>query len=346
MSLDLAKKIISNYMEMDDGFDKIEIQFFGGEPMLAFPRIREIVDWFHSREWQKEHLFDICTNGTILNEEMKRWLRDNRNRVWVGFSLDGSRTSHNLTRSNSYDKLKDNMPFFLENWPGQFAKMTICAENIPYVAESIIELEELEIPFTSGLVFEDIWGVPIQKRRLLSIYAKQLSQLVEYYSKNPDLFPATIVGREIEYMSDSSTISQSHKEMPRFCGAGHEMIEVDVDGSISPCHRFAKWVTQRNPPALSSANQQKEWKPDKCANCKLISICPSCAGYNWEVNGDSGIRTTYHCEAFKLEVLASAKLQARRLKSKDISISDNISAEEYRMRNKIDSILYLVDKGI
>jgi uncharacterized protein len=158
MDLEVAKSVINHYMELDDGFEHLQIEFFGGEPMLAFNRIKEIVEWVNSRKWRKTHLFDICTNATILTHEMKKWLLDNRDRVIVGFSLDGNRTSHNLTRDSSYNKVNENMPFYLENWPKQFVKMTISAENMRYVAESIIELEEKGIPFTANIVFENIWG--------------------------------------------------------------------------------------------------------------------------------------------------------------------------------------------
>jgi len=105
------------------------------------------VDWFHTKKWYKNHLFFICSNGTILTDEMKTWLEKNKNCVMVGISLDGNKKAHNINRSNSYDQVQKNLPFFLEQWPSQPIKMTINAETLPYVADSIIELEEKEIPF-------------------------------------------------------------------------------------------------------------------------------------------------------------------------------------------------------
>ena len=142
MDFDTAKKIITKYMNKDDEFDLIEIQFFGGEPLLAFPLIKKIVDWFHTKTWKKKHVFFIPTNGTILTDEMKKWLECNRNDVKLGFSLDGNKTAHNLGRDNSYDRVMKNLPFFKENWPEQILKMTIYEETIPYIADSVIELEE------------------------------------------------------------------------------------------------------------------------------------------------------------------------------------------------------------
>ena len=93
-------------------------------------------------------------------------------------------------------------------------------------------------------------------------------------------------------------------------------------------------------------NRQSRWRPGECATCRLIAMCPTCAGYNWEVNGDSGTRTTFHCDAFKLEVLASAKLQALRLaKTKPKELQSLGRDELYRMSRRLDVLLQLTNGG-
>jgi radical SAM protein with 4Fe4S-binding SPASM domain len=125
----------------------------------------------------------------------------------------------------------------------------------------------------------------------------------------------------------------------RYCGAGHEMIMIDVDGNRYPCHRFSPWVTGRSAPA-KLVNRQTTWGPERCAECQLVTICPTCAGFNWQENGDSGIRTTYHCESIKLEVLASAKLQALRLLQQQPENLAQLSFEEvHRNKCRLDAIL-------
>jgi uncharacterized protein len=341
IELDMAKKIILKHMEANDGFQKVCFDFFGGEPLLGFNRIREIVEWFHSREWRKNHLFFIATNGTLLTDEMKSWLCDHKKCVAVGYSLDGTKVAHNLCRDNSYDLVRRNIPFFKENWPNQPAKMTICAETIPYVADSIIELENMGMHFTANVVFEDIWGDQNQKNKLLDIYADELSRLVDYYTESPELFPVSpILTRSSEsiYATRSAEI-----DCFRFCGAGHEMIMYDVDGRSYPCHRFAPWVTKRQAP-IRLVNRQKVWKPKECEICKLINLCPTCVGYNWEVNGDPSMRTTFHCDALKLEVLASAKLEALRLgKMDDDDYFKYYNKNPYRVMKRIEAILELLN---
>jgi sulfatase maturation enzyme AslB (radical SAM superfamily) len=220
MSLDLAKKIVSEQLDADNDLEWIEFDFFGGEPMLAFDLIRDLVDWVHSRQWKKRHLFFIGTNGTILTEEMKDWLTKYKQCVWASISLDGNKIAHDLNRSNSYDSVRRNLRFFVDTWPLQPVKMTISAETIPYVADSVIELEEMEVPFSVNLVFEDIWGPPEQKSKLLKIYAEQLDRLVEYYVAHPDLYPARIVDMKPEYTAPEWFSGQDGEDAcVRYCGA-------------------------------------------------------------------------------------------------------------------------------
>jgi radical SAM protein with 4Fe4S-binding SPASM domain len=241
--------------------------------------------------------------------------------------------------------LKKNLTFFKENWPHQPAKMTICAETIPYVAESIIELEEMGINFTANIGFEDIWGDRENKKRLLDIYEQQLDILVEYYANRPGLYPVSPILEALPgYLSLPDHGKSRQKEEKRYCGAGHEMVVVDVDGSTYPCHRFLPWITGKKLPT-ENANCQTAWQPEECAQCKLILSCPTCAGFNWEINGDTGTRTTYHCDSFKLEVLASAKLEAIKLDNRFNEIDDLNIEEKSKIKNRLESIIDLIETG-
>jgi radical SAM protein with 4Fe4S-binding SPASM domain len=347
MSYDTAQQAIIEYMRTENEFDTVEFDFFGGEPLMAFSLIRDLVNWFHTKGWPKKHIFFISTNGTILSEEIKTWLVKNKGCVIVGLSLDGNKIAHDLNRSNSYDQVRANIPFFMEHWPNQPAKMTISAETIPYVADSIIELEGMNIPFSANIVFEDIWGSPAHKAELLEIYSQQLERLVDYYVAHPDLFPARIVDIRPEFILDEVASRRVGEDCVRWCGSGHEMITVEVDGSRSPCHRYSPWITGKAPPDISQVNRQKVWKPEKCTQCRALNLCPICAGYNWQENGDSSIRTTYHCDSFKLEFQASAKLQALRILQKKPEDLARLSPEEaYKTKVRLDALIEIAENGI
>jgi radical SAM protein with 4Fe4S-binding SPASM domain len=344
MNFDLAIKMIARYMEAEDDFEQIIVDFFGGEPLLAFPLIRQIAEWMKARNWKKQYVFSIGTNGTILTDEMKKWMLENRDSLSVGVSFDGSKKAHNISRDNSFDMVRKNLAFFCGTWPKQPIKMTICAETIPYLKESIIEIEEMGFPFTANIVFENIWGGHDEKRKLLDIYTDQLLQLVDYYTARPELYPVNILDRKIEAIRLKND-KKLDENVKRYCGAGHEMLIVDMDGNVYPCHRFLPWISGRPAPEKIQ-NRQLNWQPEQCENCILLPICPTCAGYNWELNGDSGNRSTYHCEALKLEVLASAKLQAIKLDQNPPDFKSLTQEEIVILKRRSDAILEINEYGI
>lgn len=347
MKFDIAQKALCDYLNAKDDFIFVEIEFFGGEPFLAFPLIRDIVEWTNSNVWSHDYSFSIGTNGTILTDEMKIWLIKNKDIITPAFSIDGTRNAHNSTRSNSYDIVKHNMPFFITNWPDQAAKMTISAETIPFVAESVIELEEMGIQFTANVVFENVWGNVKNKEKLLKTYEKQLSLLVDYYSDHPGLFPVSPMLDSVpEYLELPGFNISKKKNIVRYCGAGHEMVTIDIDGNEYPCHRFLPWITGKPAPKIL-ANRQSAWHPAKCAECKLNLSCPTCAGFNWEINNDTATRTTYHCEAYKLEVLASTKLEALRLSKYSPSELEKLPLKDaQQIKRRLNTALYLIENGI
>jgi uncharacterized protein len=348
MNTMFLKNIVREFMESNNGFESEEFQFFGGEPMLEFDKIKDVVEWFKlNNKWKKRFIFFIGTNGTILTDEMKSWLVNNRSIVTVAPSLDGNKIAHNMGRNNSYEMIEKNLPFFTEMWPKQPMKMTIYRETIPYVAESVIDMEERGFNFTANVVYEDIWGDKETKEMLLREYEKQLNILVDYYSNHPNLEPVgNILAHEIAYFDTQYPKEHTFDgDCLRFCGAGHEMINIDVDGKRYGCHRFAPGISKRNAPT-EYINRQTSWKPEKCTKCKLLSICPTCAGMNWDFNGDSGFRTNYHCDSFKLEVLATAKLQANRLCKIDENSSEFPGEEGLLLKKRIDAIFKMIENGI
>lgn len=210
-----------------------------------------------------------------------------------------------------------------------------------------IEFEEMGLQFTANIAFENFWGNEQEKEMLLKIYENQLSQLVDYYFNHPELFPVSpLLDSVPEYLklSDENTLNEN--KIVRYCGAGHEMLVIDVDGNEYPCHRFLPWITGKSAPK-DFVNRQLSWQPNKCNECKLILSCPTCVGFNWETNGDTGIRTTYHCESYKLEVLASTRLEALRLgKYTPGELEKFPLTKAQQIKRRLNTVFELIEKGI
>ena len=77
MRIETAKEILAEYLNNSKKFSFVNIVLFGGEPFLYFQIVREICEWVWSNEWEVKYIFNFSTNGTLLNNESKEWLKEN-----------------------------------------------------------------------------------------------------------------------------------------------------------------------------------------------------------------------------------------------------------------------------
>jgi len=142
MSLDIANKGIVSTFEraVSENIEYVEILFHGGEPFMAYKRIREICEWLWAREWPVNYICYATTNGTLIHGEIKEWLLKNKHRFCLGLSLDGTRDMHNRNRSNSYEKIdiakKYLIPKILEENKIDNKIISIGDEMLSYLIES------------------------------------------------------------------------------------------------------------------------------------------------------------------------------------------------------------------
>ena len=181
LSPQFIKEKIHEQMLEDNGYKELSIDFFGGEPLMEFETIREVVGWFHRIKWPekaKSYRFVITTNGTLLDDEKKAWFSKYNKVVTLCLSLDGTKEAHNRNRSNSYDSVKQHIDFFRKNWPDQPVKMTISQHTIDQIYDGIVHIHSLGLPVEANVVFEDIWGNEEAKQKLLKVYAEQRTAIL------------------------------------------------------------------------------------------------------------------------------------------------------------------------
>jgi uncharacterized protein len=306
MPFEIALDVVGRYLDSNSlEFDHVQIDFTGGEPLLNFPLICEVVDYVHAKKWRKGFSFAIGTNGTLITPKIRKW-SDEHPCVTFALSFDGIQEAHDKNRSGSYDEVIKNIDFF-KKWPDAAVKMTIGPDAIDKVAGSVKHVHAIGLKVAANVVYEDVWRD--RKTEYLKIFDQQLSELIKFYVDNPKLDPPFLVNVPLE------ALLFPKKKHERFCGSGKNMITVDVEGIEYPCHRFLP-MSSANPtpnPDLSF----KKVRPSKCNNCILLTVCPYCIAYNYECHSDVNQRTTYHCEFIYLQALASAKLQYLKLK-KDV----------------------------
>ena len=128
MTLDMAKRAVDFYRVHSLDCDSATIGFYGGEPLLAFPLIKEIVKYAESVFEGKELSFVTTTNATLLNDEIAEFLME-KNFV-ITFSLDGPKAIQDRNRifpdgKGSYDVVIRNINRMFFEYPKKMSKSGI-----------------------------------------------------------------------------------------------------------------------------------------------------------------------------------------------------------------------------
>lgn len=336
MSLDTAKKSIDwifNHVPKD--VDGVEIGFIGGEPLLEFELIKNIVGYVCDKKPDSPYIFFASTNGTLLTDEMKDWFTEHKKCVWLGISLDGTKETHDHNRSNSFDLI--DIDFFLRTWPEQGTKMTLSDFSLTRLAK--------DIKYLHSLGFTSIDGVnPAEgdfdwdKDEYLKILAPQLSELVEYYVENDKLTPCFIFDKKLYHLEASNLESQ------KWCGIGTGTHFFDIDGKMYPCSFITPMTFPQedlNEIMKTDFYDSNKFIDEDCKNnCYIYPMCPTCAGANYMVNKNFKQRNKSKCRINKLLALFVADMEAKRIQKNPKMYDDKILYHTIEAIKKIRA-LYL-----
>ena len=113
MPLAQAQEIAARHLTEEGSHKRVEFDFIGGEPLIAWDRIVGVVEFVHQHSWPRDCSFSFSTNGTLFNSTIKEWL-DRHSCVAFSFSIDGTRAAHDLNRCGSYARVIQHVPWALE----------------------------------------------------------------------------------------------------------------------------------------------------------------------------------------------------------------------------------------
>ena len=98
--------------------DKFSIEFLGGEPMLAFDIVKAVYEALEKEYANRITDYVITTNGTILNNEILSYLKNNP-KIYFAVSIDGTRWANQLrvlkNGKNSFDIVQHNIKTFIKH---------------------------------------------------------------------------------------------------------------------------------------------------------------------------------------------------------------------------------------
>lgn len=244
-----------------------------------------------------------------------------------GLSLDGNKEMHNLNRCNSFDNI--DLDFFVKNYPTQPVKMTVSPDSLPWLFQGVKFLHEIGFQISNNLAY----GIDWSDETNLAILNAQLSLLIEYYLKNPNVKPCSLLDESIAPLAYYSPNTQCKFE--KHCGAGINMVTYDVNGIPYPCQLFMP---------LSVGNRAKrmgdiyfpEYVPirslnDDCQDCIVNSLCSFCYGSNYKERNNIYSHDKNLCRYNKLLIKARAFFKAKQYILGQLSVDKN--EEQAILRN-------------
>ncbi len=302
MDTALAKEIILKEIEIvknNERFEELEVDFMGGEPLLRFDLIKEIVEWLETGVCPIPFVCFATTNGTLLTPQMKDWFREHRKFACLGASYDGVGSSQEANRGDAAAHV--DLEFFHEVWPKQGFKMTISKESLPFLCDSFIDAYHKGYRIDASLAQGVDWNLEDAK-----IYQQQLRLLMEFYRRTPLAQPCDLLSRGLYGIGEKS------ERQIKYCGSGTYMATYDVDGTMYGCHMFTPLVLGERAVKHSDF---VGWSDDQiltdsaCQGCGFMNWCPTCIGFNLLDRGEVQLRDHRWCAMIAVQAMCACEFQ-------------------------------------
>jgi uncharacterized protein len=323
MSRDVAFKAVDLLLEQERG-RYCEIDFFGGEPLLNFPLIREIVAYAQAAGSRrgKEFTFTLTTNALLLNDEISQFL--NEENISVILSLDGRPAVHDRMRrtadgAGSYKQTLPRIKEFLHtrNYQNYYIRGTYTVHNLDFCSDIEHLLEQ-------GFHSLSLEPVVAAEDADYALRREDLIRLEQEYDRLVELFlQHRAEGRPFHFYHFAIDLEKGPCLYKRLsgCGAGGEYLAAAADGSLYPCHQFVgddtfllgrlgdepfKLDLRRVEQAARFADER-----EACSGCWARYLCgKGCAAASYFMAGDLQRNSELYCALQRIRLERALYLQA------------------------------------
>ena len=270
-----------------------KIKLHGGEPFVDFKSLKTFCEKLWSVSHKEKYKIHITTNGTLVHSEIAKWVSKNKDKLNLKLSLDGTKLSHNINRSNSFDLIDLN--FFIKTFPNIRINMTITPQTIPFLNINVQYLHSVGFKYinTNFALLND-W----EDKKLEKVYYNQLKDLSKYYVANNYIYPISLLSGDIKRLLHNNIFYSP-------CNIGNKSAYDFETKELYPCHLFF-------PSICGSANSKlvkgidfknrSQLESDVCLNCKLLNLCKTCYAENLIRRGSVKNRDMTYCNYHKITI--------------------------------------------
>jgi uncharacterized protein len=325
MKFETAAKAIDYVMCNSIDTTKLDIGFYGGEPLLEMELIEKCIKYASEKCKGKELSFTITTNGTLLTPEIYEYLIDNEVSIMV--SLDGPKSNHDASRvfpdgEGSFDIIICNLQAIQNKYPDSGTKISLLAvastEMVDSCVPKFFSMDEVFSDFSVNLSFlsdtyidhEIIYGDEFNNH-----YTRERTKILLYMLGKIDEEQVSRLLRVTAHREREDY--EKFRKIPKLpsvchpggpCLAGAQRLFVDVNGVFYPCERVSeKSDMMRIGDVFNGIDIEKAnaiinigtTTGDECKQCWAILNCLMCAAFSDDLTSFSSIKRLSKCASSK-----------------------------------------------
>lgn len=323
MSYEVGKRALDFLIANSGNRRNLEVDFFGGEPLMNFQVVKDLVKY--GREQEKIHnknfRFTLTTNGVLLNDEIMDFL--NREMSNVVLSIDGRKEVNDRMRpfrkgAGSYDLI---VPKFQKlaksrNQTNYYVRGTFTRNNLDF-SKDVLHLADLGFEQISvePVVADSAEEYALREEDIPVICSEydKLAQEMIKRGKNGKCF------NFFHFMIDLSGGPCVAKRLSG-CGSGNEYLAVTPWGDFYPCHQFVgeeAFLMGNVYEGIKNTGVQKEFKDsnvyskEKCRNCFAKFYCSGgCAANSYKFHQSINNAYDIGCELQKKRIECAIMIKA------------------------------------
>ncbi len=279
MSVETGKKALDFLVVNSGNRTNLEVDFFGGEPLMNWETVKELVAYGRSLEkpFQKKFRFTLTTNGVLLDETIEEFL--NREMSNVVLSIDGRKQVHDSMRptkngKGSYDLIVPKFQHLAQS-RGQtnyYVRGTYTHHNLDF-SEDVLALADL------GFTQISVEPVVAPESEDYAIREEDLPKLFDEYDRLArELLKRRQEGRPVNFFHFMIDLEGGPCVAKRLsgCGSGTEYLSVTPWGDLYPCHQFVgqeQFLMGNLEDGIVRSDIQNEFK---CCNVYAKPECQDC----------------------------------------------------------------------
>lgn len=315
MSFEVGKQAIDFVIAHSGSRRNIEVDFFGGEPLLNFDVVKQIVHYARGQEekYGKRFRFTITTNGLLLDEDKKAFINEHMSNIVL--SLDGRPEVNDRMRpradgGGSYNLIVDKFKDMAESrkQDNYYVRGTFTRHNLDF-AEDVLHLADLGFQQLSvePVVASAEEEYALREEDLPVIYAEYERLAKEYVKRRAE-------GKGFNFFHFMIDLEGGPCVVKRLsgCGAGHEYIAVTPDGDIYPCHQFVGDEAMRMGSVMDDTFDEGIKKRFEDSNIYTKPSCSDCFA-KFYCSGGCPANAYKYCGDINTPLEMSCKLQRKRV---------------------------------